>query len=214
MQIFVRPLGDGIAGAYWMVRGTPFMVVNCDESVERQRFTLAHEFGHYRMGHGNRVDATLGWGEADPVEVQANYFAGSFLVPAPAFANALERLGRPEIDFDVIVSLAATFGVSAKAMRVRLETLGAIKGRKIEEFDALIGARKHQTRAAEMAIAPVADTLALAKQRGGRMPPGMEHKVLEGIRHELISEAAAKEILRVDESGLAAIRSSLTVPSE
>lgn len=214
LQVFVRPLGDGIAGAFWLVEDTPFVIVNADHPVERQRFTLAHEFGHFRMGHGNRVDQTVDWGDRDPREVEANAFAAAFLMPPAAVAEVLARLGRPDIDFDVLVSLAALFGVSAKAMRVRLETLGEIGRKKIDEYDALIDERAHYGRAAELGIPPVSDTLALARREGGRMPTAMELKVVRGIEHELIPEATAADILRTDADGLAAIRERNTVASE
>jgi Zn-dependent peptidase ImmA (M78 family) len=214
LQVFVRPLGDGIAGGFCLVQDTPFVIVNADHPVERQRFTLAHEFGHFRMEHGNRVDETVGWGDRDPLEVEANAFAAAFLMPPAAVADALARLGQPDIDFDVLVTLAAIFGVSAKAMRVRLETLGEIGRKKIDGFDRLIEERAHYGRAAKLGIPPVSDTLALARRDGGRMPPLMEQKVLRGIEHELIPERAGEQILRTHAEGLASMRERSTVASE
>jgi len=213
LQVFVRPLGDGIAGAFSQIEDVPFVIVNADHPVERQRFTLAHEFGHYRMGHGNRVDTALSWGDKDPREIEANSFAAAFLMPPSAIADALARLGAPDLDFDVLVTLAALFGVSAKAMRVRLETLRSITRKKITEFDCLIDKNAHHGRATQLGEPSVDDTLASSKREGGRMPPAMEQKVVRGVEHGLIPEEAAEKILRV-KNGLSRARERSTIASE
>jgi Zn-dependent peptidase ImmA (M78 family) len=214
LQVFVRPLGDGIAGGFWLIQDTPFAIVNSDDPLERQRFTLAHEFGHFRMEHGSRVDETLDWSTRDPQEVEANAFAAAFLMPPAAIADSLDRLGRPDIDFDVLVTVAAVFGVSAKAMRVRLETLGEIGRKKVETFEQLISEQAHYGRAAKLGIPAVSDTLASARRDGGRMPPLMEQKVLRGVDHDLITEDAAEQILRAGATGLARVRERSEVASE
>lgn len=215
LQIFVRPLGeDGIAGAYWVSQDVPFVMVNGDQPVQRQRFTLAHEFGHHQLGHGNQIDERLVLGDGSPIEVEANAFAAAFLMPPTAITKALERLGRPQITFDVLITLAALFGVSAKAMRIRLETLEELKPQQITDFDALIDAKQHHGRAAQLGIPPVIDSLEVARREGGHLPPLMERKVVVALEHDLLPEEVAKKILRTDRRGLDAIRERSAVASE
>jgi Zn-dependent peptidase ImmA (M78 family) len=215
LQVFVRPLGfDGIAGAYWVSQEVPFVLLNADHPVERQRFTLAHEFGHHRLGHGNQVDQQLAFGTSSPREVEANAFAASFLMPPAAIGESLAELEQPQMTFDVLITLAALFGVSAKAMRIRLETLSELKPQQIAQFDAMIEAEKHHGRAARLGVSPVSDSLALAKQDGGRLPPQMERKVIAALEHDILPEDVAVKLLRTTTAGLASLRARYSVASE
>jgi hypothetical protein len=45
-----------VAGAFIARPGLPLLLVNGRQALARQRFTLAHEFGHQRMGHASVVD--------------------------------------------------------------------------------------------------------------------------------------------------------------
>lgn len=215
LQIFVRPLGeDGISGAYWTSHETPFVLVNGDQPVARQRFTLAHEFGHHRLGHGNQIDKEIVGAGVSPMEIEANAFAAAFLMPQAALAKALERLGRPQIDFEVLITLATLFGVSARAMRIRLETVGELKRKEIEEFDELIAGGQHYGLAARLGVPPVVDSLAAARREGGHLPPLMERKVMVALEHELLPEEVAAKLLRTDEDGLQVVRERFAVSSE
>src|SRR5436305_15253480 len=44
-------LPEGVAGAYLVRRGQPFISLNGSEWITRQRLTLAHELGHHRIHH-------------------------------------------------------------------------------------------------------------------------------------------------------------------
>jgi Zn-dependent peptidase ImmA (M78 family) len=215
LQVFVQPLRfDGIAGAYWVSQNVPFVLVNGDHPVERQRFTLAHEFGHHRLGHGNQVDQQVAFGTSSPLEVEANAFAASFLMPPAAIAKTLADLDQPQVTFDVLITLAGLFGVSAKAMRIRLETLRELKPQQIAQFDAMIEAKEHHDRAGRLGVSPVTDSLTFAKQEGGRLPPQMERKVMAALDHDILPEDIAAKLLRTTIAGLATARSRYSIPSE
>lgn len=90
----------------------------------RDRFTIAHELGHYVLHylwpkHQGRDPGPIeaqryGSGR---VEWEANWFAAGFLMPGDLFrASFAENEG----DID---ALAAEFDVSAEAVRVRISTL-------------------------------------------------------------------------------------------
>jgi Zn-dependent peptidase ImmA (M78 family)/predicted secreted protein len=75
---------EGILGAYMNEEGTPGIIVTTQRPLSVQRFTAAHELGHYYMGHEPCFDGEeiLGSSEAfSSVEVQANAFAAEFLAP-------------------------------------------------------------------------------------------------------------------------------------
>lgn len=98
--------------------------INRHELAERQRFTLAHEIGHYML-HRDKI----GGGIVDTVmyrsnlssryEVEANKFAADLVMPI-SFVNAkLKELGGVASE-EAIVALANHFRVSQSAMRIRL----------------------------------------------------------------------------------------------
>lgn len=59
----------------------------------RLAFTCAHELGHCRLGHGERVDKLVDDPRAsnDPEEFAADVFAGTLLMPRPAIVEAFAR---------------------------------------------------------------------------------------------------------------------------
>ncbi|MGP9838027.1 ImmA/IrrE family metallo-endopeptidase [Arthrobacter sp. 179] len=90
-------------------------------SDRRDRFTIAHELGHYFLHYlepGMTGPRPFKRGQQNRVETQANIFAASLLMPAREFRAAQERLGQ---DWN---ALAEVFGVSPKAAEVRAQVLG------------------------------------------------------------------------------------------
>lgn len=101
---------------------------NISESQERQRFTIAHELGHYASGHMTAgqvlfrdTTETFTGRVYDPQEVEANRFAAELLMPEKYVQNAIQRDG-----IKTVQDLAKQFGVSASAMRWRLVNLGLL----------------------------------------------------------------------------------------
>ncbi|MDE1567097.1 ImmA/IrrE family metallo-endopeptidase [Aquabacter sp. P-9] len=97
-------------------------------TVERDRFTIAHELGHLflhfpkvkRDHPGCAMVATRKIKPGDPdqqrAEWEANWFAAAFLMPAESFRDHCRQHG--------IGSAATKFGVSHVAAEVRARTLG------------------------------------------------------------------------------------------
>lgn len=86
-------------------------------SPRRDRFTIAHELGHYFL-HSNQgeisiVAKRLGTGR---VEWEANWFAAALLMPAKSFTEEFEK------NSDV-ARLAVIFGVSRDAAEIRKKVL-------------------------------------------------------------------------------------------
>lgn len=86
---------------------------------ERDRFTIAHELGHYVLhsGKGRKQIRAERFG-SNRVEWEANWFAGAFLMPGEDFRRAWEKY-----DGDTSV-LAARYLVSVRAVEVRAAVLG------------------------------------------------------------------------------------------
>lgn len=122
------PMPDHISG--WIERrvdGSYRVAINSGHSRVRQRFTAAHELGHYiyhrdLLGSGvgdTRAYRAEGSGRPNPAilpqhEWQANSFAANLLMPREQIQRqVLSGLNSTE-------GLAALFDVSQAAMRIRL----------------------------------------------------------------------------------------------
>lgn len=127
LKVFVADLDPGVSGTLIKLPGydDPEISVNAQDSRNRQRFTCAHELGHYvkRSAAGDdemwkyidRRDALAASG-THPDEVYANQFAASLLMPRQLVKAMKGQYGR--------ASLAYEFGVSADAMNFRLDNIG------------------------------------------------------------------------------------------
>lgn len=97
--------------------------VNQFESKARQRFTCAHEIGHYVERTRNRDDAYTFRDRRDgksdtPHEWYADFFAANLLMPQAVFEELVEVYGA------TCDELVGYFGVSISAVRTRARLLG------------------------------------------------------------------------------------------
>jgi predicted transcriptional regulator len=127
IKVSTAGLDEGVAGMLRKRPGfDPEIFINGHDSLNRQRFTVAHELGHYvkriaaREDEWEHVDYrdTLASAGTDPDEVFANRFAAGLLMPKAE----IERLKRDHGYGPA--TLALEFGVSAEAMSFRLTNLG------------------------------------------------------------------------------------------
>lgn len=106
------------------------------EPPQRQRFTIAHELGHWYLNHqrqagqhvhvnrGNMISqrGRLAAEGVDDKEVEANQFAAELLMPAHEIREAVKERSRPLREQD-IAELAEHFNVSIQAMSFRLRNI-------------------------------------------------------------------------------------------
>jgi len=108
-------------------RGT--IVYNADSSLERRKFTIAHEIGHFLLPfHDSRAQCAkndLGVirsaDERRAREAEANRFAAALLLPEKPFRADIRRLGKP--DTSHILKLAEKYNVSKEATSRRYAAL-------------------------------------------------------------------------------------------
>lgn len=131
-------LPDELSGFLVIEDGSAIIGVNSMHPKPRQRFTIAHELGHFLL-HPARsfVDRQVLYFRdsrssqaIDVEEIQANKFAANLLMPE-RFVNKLVK-GRPVDlqDDDRIEELAGTFGVSTQAVVFRLTNLNLARAAK------------------------------------------------------------------------------------
>jgi Zn-dependent peptidase ImmA (M78 family) len=94
----------------------------------RQRFTIAHEIGHYALGHlrdgrtrFRDMASNFSTGTYAPEETEANRFAADLLMPAHVLRYVVVDKGVSDVEH-----LANAFDVSQVAMRYRLQNLGLL----------------------------------------------------------------------------------------
>jgi len=134
LDVIGYDLGDGVSGTLVIEKGKGFIGYNPSHSKKRQRFTIAHEIGHYRLHYSENnlfVDRDFlvkfrGDNNYTPKEMiheqQANAFGAALLMPEEFIRRELKKtlkLGEVE----VIESLARLFDVSVPAMTYRLNNL-------------------------------------------------------------------------------------------
>lgn len=103
--------------------GTPVIYVREHDPAGRKRFTVAHEIGHWVLGHGNSFRdpaANFSSSSGTLVERQANRFAACLLMPR---GPVIELASRGKLNSS---DLARLFQVSQIAMEYRLRNLDLI----------------------------------------------------------------------------------------
>ncbi len=141
LQVIKGDLPDNISGALIKESGMdPVILLNSNDSPNRQRFSCAHEIGHY-------IDRQIFQGEADndnahnyeyvdlrgdtasqgtePAEIFANQFAAELLMPRDAVKKLVDQNrchGLPS--FADSLKVSSYFGVSGGASSIRLNYLG------------------------------------------------------------------------------------------
>lgn len=102
------------------------IIVPAHTSPRRDKFTIAHEFGHFIVHYlwqrkfGGRPDLQklIAYRRgSERVEWEANWFAAAFLMPAQQFRDAYDEFAGN------LASVAARFGVSESAAEVRARQL-------------------------------------------------------------------------------------------
>jgi Zn-dependent peptidase ImmA (M78 family) len=111
--------------------GKALIGVNSSEAPVRQRFTIAHELGHFIL-HPQKdafVDFRKGTeaGQARPPrERHADMFAAALLMPRTPLLRDFRRLAKDGDTNQITAMLAKQYAVSEDAMRFRLINLNSL----------------------------------------------------------------------------------------
>jgi hypothetical protein len=137
LQIVYNELGEDVSGLLVSRGGTATICVRESDPLVRQRFTIAHEVGHFALKHqehGEHVHVDEGWKVTarshnktagfHPIEVEANQFAATLLMPSGLLRRRVASYGVGKLDEHHVSELAREFKVSEQAMTIRLATLG------------------------------------------------------------------------------------------
>lgn len=215
LHVFIVSLPeDGIDGAYQVDRGEPFVLLNQEKHPVRKRFTLAHEFGHHRLGHGAQLDSKIDLRDRRRTEIEANRFAGAFLMPRPAIDDWFARHDDPELSLETLVRLAVAFNVSAYVARYRLQAVKRLRSPTVmRRLDGGLRTGAHYEVASRLGLLRSKDSIAAEDSRGAYVPAPMQVRIADLVRRGLLSEELAKARLRLPEPAASERVRELLAPS-
>jgi Zn-dependent peptidase ImmA (M78 family) len=136
ITIRLQAFEDSVSGIL-VVRGDEGIIaVNQNHHRNRQRFTIAHEIGHFlihRESTSQFIDSSPVFfrGPAaaegtDKQEIEANQFAAELLMPEDVLTQRLGNRPMDAFDENAVRRLASLFGVSAQALTIRLTRLNLV----------------------------------------------------------------------------------------
>ena len=138
MGLTIKPydLGVNVSGVLVINQNTATIGINPLDPPVRQRFTIAHELGHYEL-HRDKGDLFVdkqrilfrdensSLGELRN-EKEANAFAAAILMPENLMNKEIKKKHLNVSDEEAVKKLAKTFGVSEIAMTFRITNLNLL----------------------------------------------------------------------------------------
>jgi len=132
LEIRYAPFDGDLSGALVRSKRETYIGVNSSDHPNRQRFTIAHELGHFVLHRGisihvdkdfrvNLRDGASSKG-VDRDEMEANRFAAELLMPTRFIVRDLDQLR--DANQAALDSVARRYKVSPHAMKIRLGNFG------------------------------------------------------------------------------------------
>lgn len=179
------------------------ILINYSEDIYRQRFTAAHEAAHALLDQEEDcVVSFTNWGKKDLVEIRANKFASSYLIP-PDFLKSIPQ--SREWDEKKIIDWANKFKVSVEALSYALLDCGLIT-------EHVQSSLKQYKVSNEDKVDPELPTNLSAKEYARKLKL-LEHglstsyvtRCFEAYHNNIISSARMAEMLLTNEQNLSEI---------
>lgn len=145
-EIHYEPADDELSGFLFrdLRQKKAIIGVNSNHHPNRQRFTVAHEIGHFLLHNyeGFHFDGSNQWFQikrrdnksksgTDTDEREANLFAAELLMPARFLQTDFPKVPPVDLladtDLDSFTELAERYGVSTQALTYRLAYLGYVQ---------------------------------------------------------------------------------------
>lgn len=136
VRVIFQDLDDDISGLLVIKNDRPTIGVNDAHHPNRQKFTIAHELGHYVLHRDIDdlfIDSKLIYyrdkSSSDGVqqrEIEANSFAAEVLMPATLIRKYLKEK-EPDLSNEFTMQrMASAFNVSEQALTIRLTRLSLL----------------------------------------------------------------------------------------
>lgn len=193
LRIFSIPLPGGVAALYGVSHEAgPCVAINANHPAVRQRWSLAHEFGHF-LTRLDRPEVTRisGYQRIPEHERFADQFAAAFLMPSAGLQRRIRELESADRQVTVadLLLIADEYEVSFQALVLRLEGLRVVSS---GTWDALTHSGANIQAASRLlgVEAPPADTL--------KFPRRFVFLALEAYDRALLTERELAELLGAD----------------
>lgn len=121
LEVFSYALGENISGVSVLEEESITIGYNQREGWYRRRFTIAHEIGHFLMGHQHQEESPEVEGMRDPRETEADQFAAELLLPLKHFKTDY-KAGTKDLQ-----TLSQKYQVSRSAVSVKIMEHGLWK---------------------------------------------------------------------------------------
>ncbi len=137
LQVRLQPLESNLSGFLYRDGKNSLIGVNSHNARVRQRFTIAHELGHFLLHQGDslhvdravfaKLRSDLSSQGVDEEEIEANLFAAELLMPRELIARDLENADIVDIlEEEFLLGMSKNYDVSLQALVLRLNNLGYI----------------------------------------------------------------------------------------
>jgi Zn-dependent peptidase ImmA (M78 family) len=140
LQIVFTSLEQDVSGVLITGPQGSCIAIRREDVKTRQRFSIAHELGHYCLRHqfeaGGHVHVDKGYAFSkrngksstgtDIKEIEANQFSASLLMPSKLVRECIRTLNTDELYDSHVTALSHEFQVSEQAMTIRLSALGLL----------------------------------------------------------------------------------------
>jgi Zn-dependent peptidase ImmA (M78 family) len=135
ITIKFEPFEEDISGVLYRDQNATIIGVNSFQHPNRQRFTIAHEIGHFvlheidvHVDKGYRMVLRDGTSSQaiDALEIDANRFAAELLMPENMVRKDVRELLHDIEDEAGLQTLAHRYKVSSQAMAFRVSNLGLL----------------------------------------------------------------------------------------
>ncbi|MGO3181489.1 MAG: ImmA/IrrE family metallo-endopeptidase [Aequorivita sp.] len=139
-----QDLNDDVSGFLLKKEGKATVGLNTNHPEVRQRFTIAHEIGHFKLhnfesplfvdyfytgsmlrsNESNKLYRSTHNSNNPSMEKEANFFAANLLMPKILIKAEIEKLNSLLSYEDKLLKISEVFKVSTQAMDYRLKSLG------------------------------------------------------------------------------------------
>jgi len=179
IKVLSLPLANNVSGLTCWVqprnrKRIPVIVVNAQDSGERQRFTLMHELGHMVLGVPPDLDD----------EKVAHRVASAFLMPASILWMEIGK-HRSKLTIAELAQLKRLLGVSMQALTYRCKDLEIIDNSAFQRLFAEFGRRGWR--------APPYEPFPVPKEE----PHRFERLCYRALAENAVSEAKVAELLGI-----------------
>lgn len=134
-------LSNNFSGMALKMGKMRFMMVNINQQLARQHFTIGHELYHlYEQANFTQKICKTGlFDKKDKEEYNADVFSSFFLMPEAGIMNIIPEaeLGwGSKLSLRTILKLEQHFGVSRAAMLIRLDRMGLLRNGEFDLYKA------------------------------------------------------------------------------